>query len=691
MILKKVPYIILLLMSISVVSQNMKEGFTYLETGKYKQAETFFKEILEEHPTNKTAILCYGRAVGLNGDAKKAKTIFINLLKDYENDFEVKLNYAESLLWDKSFSDAKSYYKKLIDEDSKSFSALLGYANTLSNLKEYEDAIIYINKALAVSPGNPNALTSKKFIYLGYAYQQQQLQDYPKAESILKKNLTFFNNDQQTLFNLANLYLIANELDKAEEIYTLLEKKEESKLAALNGLALVSHLNGKEPDALNTSKKAYDLLSDSSSPTIIQQTKERYVQALIWNKKFKDAESLINNLVKEYPNENWVLSLRATLNIYRSDFKKSVADYNLILENDSSSFDGNLGKANALKALGNYDNAYKSAENTLVFYKNQKDASNFIKKLDESFTPFIDNKASYSFDNGDNEAYSYTAKIEFPLSTRFKVLGNYNFRTTKNTVSNIKATSNNFLVGISYDLLGNLNFSGSVGITSSKAETKSFNQILSDVSFNYKPFKLQNLKVGYKREIQNFNAELINREIVLNNFYANYSLNTNFNVGLFSQYFYTTQSDDNVRNLLFASLYYNIMNKPSIKAGFNFQNISFKNQVPAIYFSPSKFNAYEVFVNIIRNEVAIKSKEWFYELTAATGFQFIENDAKQSTYRVQAKLGYKLSDRSLVNIFASQSNIASATASGFRFTEIGVRFKWLLIKKPIFKKKEQKN
>ncbi|KAB1158580.1 tetratricopeptide repeat protein [Tenacibaculum aiptasiae] len=691
MILKKVPYIMLLLISISVVSQNMKEGFTYLETGKYKQAETFFKEILEDYPTNKTARLCYGRAVGLNGDAKKAKNIFINLLKDYENDFEVKLNYAESLLWDKSFSDAKSYYKKLIDEDSKSFSALLGYANTLSNLKEYEDAIVYINKALEVSPGNPNALTSKKFIYLGYAYQQQQLQDYPKAESILKKNLTFFNNDQQTLFNLANLYLIANELDKAEEIYTLLEKKEESKLAALNGLALVSHLNGKEPDALNTSKKAYDLLSDSSSPTIIQQTKERYVQALIWNKKFKDAESLINNLVKEYPNENWVLSLRATLNIYRSDFKKSVADYNLILENDSSSFDGNLGKANALKALGNYDNAYKSAENTLVFYKNQKDASNFIKKLDESFTPFIDNKASYSFDNGDNEAYSYTAKIEFPLSTRFKVLGNYNFRTTKNTVSNIKATSNNFLVGISYDLLGNLNFSGSVGITSSKAETKSFNQILSDVSFNYKPFKLQNLKVGYKREIQNFNAELINREIVLNNFYANYSLNTNFNVGLFSQYFYTTQSDDNARNLLFASLYYNIMNKPSIKAGFNFQNISFKNQVPAIYFSPSKFNAYEVFVNIIRNEVAIKSEEWFYELTAATGFQFIENDAKQSTYRVQAKLGYKISDRSLVNIFASQSNIASATASGFRFTEIGVRFKWLLLKKPIFKKKEQKN
>lgn len=691
MIFKKVPYFILLLISISVVSQDMKEGFSYLETGKYTQAEAFFKEILKEHSTNKTARLCYGRAVGLNGDPIKAKNIFINLLKDFENDFEVKLNYGESLLWNKNFLEAKSYYKKLINEDAKSFPALLGYANTLSNLKEYKGAITYINKALVVSPGNPNALTSKKYIYLGYAYQQQQQQNYPESESILKENLTFFKNDEQTLFNLANLYLISNQLDKAKNIYSQLEKNEQSKLAALNGLSLVAHLNGKESDALKISKQAYNSLSNSSKPNLIQQTTERHIQALIWNKKYKKAGILINDLIKKQPNKNWVLALRATLNIYKSNFKKSISDYNSILKNDSSSFDGNLGKANALKALSKYDEAYLSADNTLGFYKNQKDATNFIENLDKSFTPFLDTKASYSFDNGNNEAFSYSANTVFPFSTRFKVLGSYNFRTTENTVSNIKATSNNFSVGISYDLLSNLNFKGIVGISSSKAETNSYSQILSDVSFNLKPFKLQNLKMGYKRELQNFNAELIDREIVLNNFYANYSLNTNFKLGLFSQYFYTTQSDSNSRNLLFASLYYTILDKPSIKAGVNYQNISFENQVPAIYFSPSKFSAYEVFVNIIRDEVVIKNNEWFYELTAATGFQFIESDAKQSTYRVQAKLGYKLSDRSLFNLFASQSNIASATASGFRFTEIGLRFKWLLFKKPLFKKKEQKN
>jgi hypothetical protein len=195
--------------------------------------------------------------------------------------------------------------------------------------------------------------------------------------------------------------------------------------------------------------------------------------------------------------------------------------------------------------------------------------------------------------------------------------------------------------------------------------------------------------LGYKRDIQNFNAALLNEEIVQNNLLLNYSVNTNFNLGWFTQYYYTYQSDENTRNLLFTSLYYKILEKPSLKAGVNYQNISFKNQVPTIYFSPSKFNAVEIFIDLIKNEAAAKNKEWFYGLTAATGFQFIEDQKKQSTYRIQAKLGYKFSERSLINIYGTQSNIAniaSATAASFTFTELGLRFKWLLDRKPVFKK-----
>ena len=679
--------LILIFISSLGFSQDMKEGFRYLETGKYKKAEPFFKRILEEYPKNKTARLCYGRAVGLNGKAIKAVNLFTNLLKDFPNDFEVKLNYAESLLWSKQYDKAKTYYQTLIKENDKSFPALLGYANTLSNLKEYKDALVYVDKALVIIPGNPNALVSKKYMRLGLANLKIQTREYERSEELLKENLKTFKNDKETLQNLANLYLISEQTNKAKSVFEQLGEDPENNLLSLNGIALTYHLNNDDKTALVISTKALNNISDKTNETLKNQTKERYIQALIWNKKFALAASEINTLLKDNPEpENWILSLRATLNIYKSDFKKSLEDYNIILQKDSASFDGNLGKANALKASGFINQAYKSAENTLKFYTNQKDAMNFIKQLDLSFIPYVETKASYSFDNGDNVAYSYSANSELSLSTKFKVLVNYNYRTTSNDFTNIEATANNLLFGASYQLKNNIILKGSFGVTASKSDVNSFNQFITDISLQIKPLKLQNLELGYKRDIQNFNAELLNREIIQNNLIVNYSLNTNFNLGWFTQYYYTSQSDDNTRNLLFTSLYYNILQKPSLKAGINYQNISFKNQVPTIYFSPSKFNAAEIFVNIIKDEAIAKPKEWFYGLTAATGFQFIEDDERQGTYRVQGQFGYKISERSLLNVYGTRSNIASATAAGFTFNEIGLRFKWLYLTKPIFKK-----
>jgi predicted Zn-dependent protease len=665
-------------------TQNMKEGFTYLETGKYKQAEIFFKSVLAEYPNNKTAKLCYGRAVGLNGNAKQAVSIFTSLLDTYPNDFEIQLNYAEGLLWNKNYTEAKNYYNTLVTKNSTSFPALLGYANTLSNLKVYDEALEYVTKALAVSPENANALISKKYIQLGYANQYIQTQDYDKALSLLQNNLTFFKDDKDTYLNIANIYLITNALDKAKTTYQNIAVTDS--ITALNGLALVSHLKGKDKAALKLSAKAFSSIEEQTDTTIINQTKERYIQALIWNKKYTTAKKLIDTLLVTHPNENWVLSLQATLNIYKSNFKESIANYNAILKNDSLSFDGNLGKANAQKAAGLFDAAYASADKTLSIFKNQKDATQFLKTLDKQFTPFIETKAAYTFDNGDNEAVYLQTNAEYALSSKFKLLGYYNHRNTTNAVTNTKATSNAAGFGLSYQLLPTITVKGTLGLTSAQANTNNYTQLLTDIAFVIKPFKLQVLDLGYKRELQNFNAELLDREIVQNHFYANYNLSTNFNLGWFTQYYFTAQNDDNNRNLLFTSLYYNILTKPGLKTGLNYQYITFKNQVPTIYFSPEQFNAAEVFIELIKDEKITKPKAWFYQLTAATGLQSIEGNNSQSTYRFQGKLGYKFSERSLANIYGTHSNIASATAAGFRFTEIGIRFKWFLLDGPRFRK-----
>ena len=291
----------------------MQNGYEHLEKGEYVKAEHFFEKILDEHPDNKTARLCYGRAIGLKGQTQQAKMLFLKLLNDFPDDHEVKLNYGESLLWNKNFKEAKRYFQDLIKENSTSFSAVLSYANTLSNLKEYENALSYVNKALQIKPDNENALNSKRYIYLGYAYKMQQAQKYDEAEKLLKKNLAFFENDPSSLKNLANLYLIMDKLEAARSTYELLAEQEDQRIIALNGLALVEHKNRNNKDALEKARKARGLLEEATEEKVVIKTKERYVQALIWNKKFKKAETKIRSLLDEHTDKSWILALRATL------------------------------------------------------------------------------------------------------------------------------------------------------------------------------------------------------------------------------------------------------------------------------------------------------------------------------------------------------------------------------------------
>jgi Tfp pilus assembly protein PilF len=682
---KKISVFSLFIFSLLAQSQNMQEGFTNLEKGEFDKAEIFFTTILKDYPQNKTARLCYARAIGLNNQAEKALQNFVALKKEYPGDLEIELNYAEALLWNKKFDEAKVFYTDLVAKNPTSFVAHLGFANTLSNLKEYPEALSNVNKALELSPANPGALVSRKYIKLGYANQKVNEKLYTEAETFYNEILVDFPNDKETLLNKANLYLITKDIVKGKNVYAQIAATDS--IIALNGLSLLEHIDGKEKQALEISNKAIEAAKNSTDVPLIKQTQERNVQALIWNKKFKLAETKINELNTQYANENWLLSLAATLAIYRSDFKESIGYYQAILAADSKSFDGNLGIANAYYADGETEKSIKAVHQTLTVFKNQNDAMGFLKKLNEEFSPFVEEKLSFSYDNGNNTAITSRTAILFPLSTKWSVNTMYQFRKTGNSQTNIRANSNDFLLGFAYKFHPKISFNLEAGLTAASSTSTSYTEPLFNAAFKIKPFKLQDLEVGYKRDVQNFNTDLIDKQIAANNYYLNYNLSTNYKIGWFTQYFYTTQTDNNTRNLFFTSLYYNILPKPFLKAGFNYQYMTFKDQVPTIYFSPSRFNAYEMFVDCLKDERATLNKSWFYNLNAALGYQFIEDNDKQLTYRIQARLGYKFSDRLLMNVYGGQSNIASVTVAGFTYTEFGLRLKWTILSKPVFELK----
>ncbi|WP_340064980.1 tetratricopeptide repeat protein [Ascidiimonas aurantiaca] len=663
---------------------SMQTGFDHLEAGRYKEAEVFFRAYLEVHPENRTARLCYGRAVGLHNDPEQALTIFKELLEEYPDDTEIQLNFAEALLWAKRYTDAEVYYKELVTRLPGSFPATLGYANTLSNLKKYEEALKMVNKALMLSPKNPNAMLSRKYIRLGISGTLLTKKKYQSAIDTLKKNLTDLHDDRETLLSMANVYLIIKKTDSAIATYRQMAKDRNDSITALNGIALAHHISGKSKTALQVAESSRKKAGSIDNDVLKFDVEERYIQALIWNRKYTPAEMLIDSMASITPANNRVLALKATLHLYRSDFGKSTDAYRKILKSDSTSFDANLGIANTYKARDLIRKAYRAAYQTLTFYEGQKDAEEFIQKLDRQFTPFVEQKASYMFDNGENEAYNTQTRLSVPLSVTFSLLADYRYRKTKNDITAREAEANDFLSGFSWKMIPKLELLAQGGITSVTSFNTDYSQFLADVRLISKLVKLQDLELGYRREIQNFNADLLDREIVTNNYYINHNISSNFNLGWFLQYFYTTQTDDNERHLLFTSLYYNVLRKPALKFGANYQYISFKDRVPEAYFSPKRFHAVEIFTDLIKSEGETTAISWFYNVNAAAGYQFIEDEEKQATYRLQGYLGYQFSERFLMSVYGLHSNIASATAAGFTFTEVGIRLKWWFTKKPLF-------
>jgi hypothetical protein len=125
------------------------------------------------------------------------------------------------------------------------------------------------------------------------------------------------------------------------------------------------------------------------------------------------------------------------------------------------------------------------------------------------------------------------------------------------------------------------------------------------------------------------------------------------------------------------------MKIPAVKTGINFQYISFAEQLPQLYFSPEKYQAVEVFGEV-NGSVAETTN---FRFNGAVGLQQVEDDPQSAVFRLEAGIKHRFSKRLGAELYGKYSNIASATAAGFEFTEIGIAFRWNLSEVPLYYKK----
>lgn len=195
-----------------------QEGFELLEQEQYESAATFFETAIAKYPDDKTAHICYARAIGLSGEYRAGLQYFENLLTKYVDDYEVGLNYAEALLWNQENQLAESYYKSLIEKDSTNFVANYGYANALAANKKYKQALEYNQKALDIKPTDGQSMFARKHILLGHAYNYFLDREYAHASAWVDSVIVLFP-DEPKAYELKNLINAQKQSDIDTEVF----------------------------------------------------------------------------------------------------------------------------------------------------------------------------------------------------------------------------------------------------------------------------------------------------------------------------------------------------------------------------------------------------------------------------------------------------------------------------------------
>ena len=363
-----------------------------------------------KYPNNKTAKICYGRAVGLSGNPQQSTEIFNKLLVNYPKDVEVELNLAESHLWQGNPDSAIPIYRSLLKNDSLLFSAQLGLANSLSMQQAYREAYKEIKKAIVLNPENDQSKLSAKFIRLGYANVLASVeQKFDSAIALIDENLAINAQDQESLTLLANIFLISKDFEKSKGVYAKLQDP----LTSLKGESTALHFLKKDKKALSKILAGYNRKWSEEELILLQL---HHIIALLWNDELRLARLKIDSLSQQYSENPEVTVTEAEVAMYEGDFMLGIEKFDAYLESKPMSFKGNLGKANALSALNADKDAYKIGIYTSHLFQGQKDVESFLSKLDKKHSPTLQTAYTQGKASDGSIIYAWKNDINASLS-----------------------------------------------------------------------------------------------------------------------------------------------------------------------------------------------------------------------------------------------------------------------------------
>ena len=338
----------------------------------------------------------------LNNEFEKSKQLFQKYEKEQDN--PVVMNYLGLFkLEENKIEDAINYFSKAVKADSQNSKYTYNLANAYLVNGWTDEAAKYMNIAICLEPDNCE-----------YRYTQAY---------------SYFINEQydKSLSEIKNILKINPDYENATVLNALIKSKTGDPVAAKVELDKIVKSNPKNDFALhslaqicvdlNQNNLASELMAKvvELAPTLVNKTE--YVNLLIENKSYGEAQEIIEKILEENPKYVDGYVLQAKNYIFMKDFDSAFDSAQQIIELSQNDSKGYFYNALALFEMGDVNFAIESMKKAISLDVNNANyyvrMSEFYQKLgeNENALAYISEAASIDESAKNKELYAKLASI----------------------------------------------------------------------------------------------------------------------------------------------------------------------------------------------------------------------------------------------------------------------------------------
>lgn len=302
-------------------SQLLKTAQSYEQKGKVEEANKYYLKADAVSPSRYEVKFGLAKTYGWMHKDKLATEYYQNLLKETPNNTDLLSAYANYLKDNKKYAQAMEIYEKLFSKtnDDK-------YKNSMADIffqqQDYETAL---KMYFEIYDKNQNSPQMQKSIALTYFISG----DFENAIQFYGKYL-LQKSDPESILNFGKSLFYTKKIQHAKNILVYYVNNYPDDTEGLSTLADIYVATKDVPNALALINKAVCLKPESLK---LQVQRSKILMAA---KEYKQAETLLCNLLSANPRDPDVLEALGDVNFFTGEFDNALGYYQSVPDNKTN-------------------------------------------------------------------------------------------------------------------------------------------------------------------------------------------------------------------------------------------------------------------------------------------------------------------------------------------------------------------